>query len=472
MRKSRPLVLGSVVLAFGVVIACAGEEAPGEVADERDAQSAIVDAAILDGSPPVTTEDAARDTGGPVTRSLGGVVKNLRGTGLTLKNGSETLAVPLLQSDAGVDAGPSDAGVADVPFTFATKLAPGAAFDVSVASQPTGLAQTCTVAGGAGAMGSSDMSSVSVSCATETFAVGGTVSGLPPATTVELELNGTSTVSLTTASAGFPAFTFPMEVEDGQPYEVKLKTQPANRRCSVTNGTGTIAGAAVKNVTVTCACSVLVLGAAKEASTTAFTTALQAAGLATSTVPSWVDYAGAPAASEFNAVVITVGDLYQLDMPAAGQTSIIDAFNAGTTGVVTSEWGGAYIPSQNRWQTLKAASLFTRSSGHVPAALTLTVAPGQEAHPIWAGLPASFTTVNTHGGNVGNTLVNGGTLLATCPECGNIAVAFKDGAQRAVQHGIAMDYTAENSTSVNAFTNDPNVTKLFVNSAKWAARCQ
>lgn len=76
-------------------------------------------------------------------------------TGLALANGGETQVVP---ANA-------------ISFVFSTKLAPGASYGVSVASQPAGL--NCTVVGGAGTVATSNVDTVSVKCeaASLTFAV-------------------------------------------------------------------------------------------------------------------------------------------------------------------------------------------------------------------------------------------------------------------------------------------------------------
>ena len=48
-------------------------------------------------------------------------------------------------------------------------------------------------------------------------------------------------------------FVFTSKLEAGDAYEVKVKTQPANATCSVTNGTGTVSDANIANFVVTCA---------------------------------------------------------------------------------------------------------------------------------------------------------------------------------------------------------------------------
>lgn len=49
------------------------------------------------------------------------------------------------------------------------------------------------------------------------------------------------------------SFTFPTPLADGTPYAVTVLIQPTGQTCTVANGTGTIAGADVTDVAVTCA---------------------------------------------------------------------------------------------------------------------------------------------------------------------------------------------------------------------------
>src|SRR6266581_1400769 len=86
------------------------------------------------------------------------------------------------------------------------------------------------------------------------FAIGGTTSGLSG--TVVLQNNGGN--DLTVSANG--SFTFPAPVAQGSPYAVTVLTQPAGQSCSVANGTGTVAGANITNVAVTCAANTFTVG--------------------------------------------------------------------------------------------------------------------------------------------------------------------------------------------------------------------
>lgn len=80
----------------------------------------------------------------------------------------------------------------------------------------------------------------------EEFTVGGTVSGLSG--TVSLTNNNSDL--LTISSNG--SFTFATPLANGATYNVTVQSQPSGQTCIVANGTGTINGSNVTNVTVTC----------------------------------------------------------------------------------------------------------------------------------------------------------------------------------------------------------------------------
>jgi hypothetical protein len=79
--------------------------------------------------------------------ALGGTVQGLTTAGLVLRTQD--------QADLAVAA---NAGA----FTFGARVTPGSSYEVSVAQQPSG--QTCTVAGGSGVVGWSDVTSIRVTC--------------------------------------------------------------------------------------------------------------------------------------------------------------------------------------------------------------------------------------------------------------------------------------------------------------------
>ncbi|MFT5482617.1 MAG: hypothetical protein ACI9GW_001268, partial [Halieaceae bacterium] len=79
-----------------------------------------------------------------------------------------------------------------------------------------------------------------------TFTIGGVVQGL----TGNLQLTNNGTDQLSLSSDG--AFTFAAALLDESNFQVAVSADPANQACSVNSGSGTVSGADVTNVEVTC----------------------------------------------------------------------------------------------------------------------------------------------------------------------------------------------------------------------------
>ena len=88
------------------------------------------------------------------------------------------------------------------------------------------------------------------------FTIGGTVSGLPSGGQVVLLNNGADNLTVTADGT----FTFPTGLTSAAAYAVTVKTAPAGEICTVGSGSGTVASAAITNVTVTCADSYTIGG--------------------------------------------------------------------------------------------------------------------------------------------------------------------------------------------------------------------
>jgi Tol biopolymer transport system component len=80
----------------------------------------------------------------------------------------------------------------------------------------------------------------------DTYTIGGSVSGLVGDLT--LQNNGGDELSLSQNGV----FVFATALADGASYEVRVSDQPATQRCSVSDGSGTVAGADVTTVEVAC----------------------------------------------------------------------------------------------------------------------------------------------------------------------------------------------------------------------------
>jgi len=171
--------------------------------------------------------------------TIGGTVSGLSGSGLVLQdNGGDNLPVS-----------------ANGSFTFATAVASGAAYSVTVLTQPSSPAQVCTVANGSG-KATANVTNVQIACTTETYTIGGTVSGLSGAGLV-LEDNGADKLPIAVNGS----FTFPTALDSGAAYNVTVLTQPSGpaQVCTVSNGTGT-ANANVTNVQIACTTTTYTIG--------------------------------------------------------------------------------------------------------------------------------------------------------------------------------------------------------------------
>lgn len=175
----------------------------------------------------------------PASYTVGGTVSGLTGSGLVLQdNHSSNLTVN-----------------ANGGFTFPGTIASGATYDVSVLTQPSNPAQSCSVTNGSG-RANANVNNVQVSCSTATFTIGGTVSGLA-GTGLVLQDNLKDNLTIITNGN----FTFAMPVNAGTAYSVTVLNQPSNpaQNCSVTGGSGN-ANANVTDVVVTCTTNAYTIG--------------------------------------------------------------------------------------------------------------------------------------------------------------------------------------------------------------------
>jgi len=188
--------------------------------------------------------------------SVKAVVSGLSGTGLVLQNnGRDNLPVS-----------------ANGTSSFPTGLTPGDTYAVTVFTQPTNPSQTCVVTNGTGTATSG--ASASVTCTTNQFLVGGTVTGLPdpgvaqglgPGINLVLQNNLGDDFTIPVNSQGNVNFRFPTAIASGATYSVTVKTQPGidtqfgppgaiqtTTTCLVSGGTGSVGAGDVTGVVVNC----------------------------------------------------------------------------------------------------------------------------------------------------------------------------------------------------------------------------
>ena len=132
---------------------------------------------------------------------------------------------------------------------------PAGKYTIVVKTQPTSPTQACVLTNGSGTSGPTTSTPFTFNCGTG-YNVGGTLSGLAPYTESGLGLELTLQPE-NTAPQVFPIdtsgpFTFPFLIADGQRYQVTIARQPQGQICTVANDTGTIHGADVTNIAVSC----------------------------------------------------------------------------------------------------------------------------------------------------------------------------------------------------------------------------
>jgi 6-phosphogluconolactonase (cycloisomerase 2 family) len=185
------------------------------------------------------------------TYTVGGTVTGLSGTGLVLQdNGGNDLTVA-----SGASSGPSAA----IPFSFSTPVASGTPYAVTVLAQPGSPSQTCTVGGGAGTVTSANIGTVTINCTTNTYPVGGTVSGLA-GSGLTLTDNGGDSLAVTRNGT----FVFATPVSSGAGYSVAVSNQPTglSQTCTISagSGSGTVTASAVTSIVVTCTTNTYTVG--------------------------------------------------------------------------------------------------------------------------------------------------------------------------------------------------------------------
>ncbi|TGN09825.1 beta strand repeat-containing protein [Leptospira ilyithenensis] len=163
-------------------------------------------------------------------------VNGLSGKGLVLSlNNSFTLAISQNGEESFVEMIPS-----------------GSNYTVTVKTQPASPTQNCTVSGGEGVMGTSDVKSININCDTTKYTLGGNITGLLGFTGVTLTNNGTDTALVTNPSG---TFAFPSHIyAEGSVYSVSVTTQPSHpsQTCTLTGGSGTFSTANITSLSISC----------------------------------------------------------------------------------------------------------------------------------------------------------------------------------------------------------------------------
>jgi hypothetical protein len=196
--------------------------------------------------------------------------------------------------------------------------------------------------------------------------------------------------------------------------------------------------------------------------------ALAAAGFeVTTSAASSTDFAGRPSLAPFGAVLLLDGGLLRTppaDMPPEGQKALLDYVDAGH-GLVLSEWAAFHLSASPtpRWQALRPLVLLQRD-GSFTGRVTYTVEPAFAAHPLWAGLPPSFSFFS--GSNVGPVVAMPGVAKVAGSAEAGAAVALLQAPKGRVVH------LAHAGNHAGAGWSNVNLQRLVANAVGWAAGCE
>jgi hypothetical protein len=193
--------------------------------------------------------------------------------------------------------------------------------------------------------------------------------------------------------------------------------------------------------------------------------AMSAAGLQPTVIAAGTStFSGFTASQTFGAVLVSPGILAYADMPANGQAALVTAVGQGT-GMVFTEWT-SYEVSRSHFQALAPLVLLHRDDAAV-SRVTFTLSA--TAHPIWTGLPASFTSSPRMTYTIGSA-INGGQ-----------AIASVGGTDQPTAPGVIVRDAADNSGRVvhvnhaasydPGWTSDANLLLMMTNAVRWAAHC-
>jgi len=166
------------------------------------------------------------------TYTIGGGVTGLSGSGLILQNNAG--------NNLSIDA--------DGDFSFSAALLADSSYDVTVLSQPTNPSQTCEVSNGSGTA-TQDINSIVVTCTTNTYTVGGTVTGLIGSGLI-LQNNSGDDLAI----SGNGEFTFVSALDSGSNYHVTINTHPSSpsQTCVVIEGSGDVIDQNIASVVISC----------------------------------------------------------------------------------------------------------------------------------------------------------------------------------------------------------------------------
>lgn len=175
-----------------------------------------------------------------------------------------------------------------------------------------------------------------------------------------------------------------------------------------------------------------------------------------------------PSLEGYDVVIHLNGFTYDIPLGQSAQ-SALKTFVSNGGGFVGAQWNG-YEEAAN--QQTGMSELVLLSSGMAEGEscgqceVTYTAVPGQESHPLLAGLPSSFTVfadghdASPKAGNDPSTVV-----LMTVPSGGPAVLASQFGSGKVVNFSFAPNY-ADFQADRHSLA-DPKVQQLYINAVRW-----
>ncbi|VTU46464.1 6-phosphogluconolactonase (plasmid) [Variovorax sp. SRS16] len=381
-----------------------------------------------------------------ITYTVGGTVAGLTGTLTLQNNGADTKTVS-----------------ANGAFTFATPVAWHGSSNVTVNTQPAG--QTCTVTNGTQSNLAANVTNVNVTCSTNTYTIGGTVSGLTG--TLALQNNGADTLVVHANGS----FTFATPVAWSSTYNVTVNTQPAGQTCTVTNGSGANVAVNVTNVGVTCVITPQpvfvyvpdygnnrVLGYRVDTVTGAHTT-IPGSPFAAGTDDRWVSTVTTPGGTFLYATNQATNNIsgYRVDMTTGALTQLSGSpFTGGAQpGSITINPAGTFAYVANRQGGNVSGYSIDQSTGALTEIVGSPFTAGVIPIRIAINSAGTFAYVaNQNGGNVSGYSIDQSTGALT-EIVGSPFATNGSPYSVAVNPAGTFAYVANNEASVSGFNIDP-----------------
>jgi hypothetical protein len=222
--------------------------------------------------------------------------------------------------------------------------------------------------------------------------------------------------------------------------------------------------------------SVLILADTDVSATTALANSLAAAGLQVTvrSAPEYTWDGTNPSLTGFDVVVHLDGETYYAALPSSAQTALTDFVQNGG-GFIGAQWDGYEAQPE-------LANLVLQGQGGNPdgpeqncggCQVTYQKLPAGEAHPVMAGIPASFTfPADGHDAGPQVTFASEPSTVLMQVSTGGPAVLVRQfGAGRVVNFSFAANYPFDDvgdlsdpKTLLNA-----DIQQLYLNAVRWAA---